>query len=212
MKIIHYEEPSWNSPSVTSNRIILAAIYWILTTKQKFSKQITYFFPLHLLVKWVFSFFFPITWLMRRLRFESLMWISPQELGAGMKIQTWPLHHCLIPALINISYCLYKMILSAWRESVLARNCNLIPVVIPHLLGSVNPIYVINGEMGLSKPNMHGKAENVVKGMKGPGGSNRERWRLRKTRKPMLIQRGQNYRPNPLLSLTITRCSNAFRS
>lgn len=149
----------------------------------------------------ILVFFFPITWQMRRLRFENLMWISPQELGAEMKIQTWPLHHCLVPALINISYCLYKMILSAWWESVLARNCNLIPVVIPHLLGSVNPIYVINGEMGLSKPNMHGKAENVMKGMKGPGGSNRERWRLRKTRKPMLIQRGQNYCPNPLLSL-----------
>lgn len=93
------------------------------------------------------------------------------------------------------------MILSEWRESVLARNCNLIPVVTPHLLGSVNPIYVINGEMGPSKPNMRGEAENVMKGMKGPGGSNRERWRLWKTRKPMLIQRGQNYRPNPLLPL-----------
>lgn len=58
MKIIHYEEPSRNSPSVTSNGIILATIYWIFTMKQKFSKQITYFFPLHLLVKWAFSFFF----------------------------------------------------------------------------------------------------------------------------------------------------------
>ena len=61
------------------------------------------------------------------------------------------------------------MILSEWWESVLARNCNLIPVLTPHLLGSVNPIYVINGEMGLSKPNMHGEAENVMKGLKDSG-------------------------------------------
>ena len=161
-------------------------------------------------------FFFSIAWLMRRLRFENLIWISPQGWGAGMKIQTWPLHHRLVPALINISYCLSKMILSEWWESVLARNCNLIPVLTPHLLGSVNPIYVINGEMGLSKPNMHGEAENVMKGLKDSGGSNRDMWRLWKTRKPTLIQRGQTYCPARCCyynhSSTPTRCSNVFRS
>lgn len=87
----------------------------------------------------ILIFFFSIAWLMWRMRFENLIWISPQGLGAGMKIQTWPLHRRLVPALINISYCLSKMILSEWWESVLARNCNLIPVVTPHVLGSVNP-------------------------------------------------------------------------
>jgi hypothetical protein len=108
------------------------------------------------------------------------------------------------------------MILSEWWESVLARNCNLIPVVTPHLLGSVNPTYVINGQMGLSKPNMHGEAENVMKGLKDSGGSNREMWRLWKTRKPTLIQRGQTCCPAHCCyynhSSTLTRCSNVFRS
>lgn len=185
--------------------------------KQKFSKQITYFFsPPSTCKVGILFFFFSIAWLMRRLRFENLIWISPQGWGAGMKIQTWPLHHRLVPALINISYCLSKMILSEWWESVLARNCNLIPVVTPHLLGSVNPTYVINGQMGLSKPNMHGEAENVMKGLKDSGGSNREMWRLWKTRKPTLIQRGQTCCPAHCCyynhSSTLTRCSNVFRS
>lgn len=114
--------------------------------------------PFKFLKKFFFSFHFTD----EEIEVWELTQVPPWGLGAGIQLQAWQLHHGLVLALRNMPYCLHKMIISKCQGSVLARNCNLIPLVISSLLGCVSlPAYFVNGEMG-SQYQMHREAKNVM--------------------------------------------------